>query len=238
MYEEDWKAAIASNPEWITITSWNEWFEGTQIEPSASYGNLYLDLTHRYATLWKNGPSPCDGGTFYPQTGHATCKAMESYWQRYGGLAQFGFPISDPLAEASPTDGKTYTVQYFERARFELHPENKGTPYEVMLGLVGRQFHKLDPPTTPINDSGHTYFKETGHNVSAEFNTYWQSHGGLFVNGYPITEEIKERASDGKTYTVQYFERARFEYHPENKAPYNVLLGTLGRMAWDARGKK
>jgi hypothetical protein len=28
---------------------------------------------------------------------------------------------------------------------------------------------------------------------------------------------------------VQYFERARFEYHPENAAPYDVLLGQFGR---------
>ncbi len=34
---------------------------------------------------------------------------------------------------------------------------------------------------------------------------------------------------DGKAYTVQYFERARFEWHPENPAPYDVLLGQFGR---------
>jgi hypothetical protein len=33
---------------------------------------------------------------------------------------------------------------------------------------------------------------------------------------------------DGKTYTVQYFERSVFEYHPENQPPYNVLLSQLG----------
>lgn len=236
MYEENWKAAIASNPEWITITSYNEWFEGTQIEPARSYGTRYLDLTRRYASLWKNGPNPCDGGTLYPQTGHSICKQMEPYWQRYGGIPQFGFPISDPLTEQSPTDGKQYTVQYFERARFELHPENRGTPYEVLLGLVGKQFHPQTPAAAPINDGNHVYFKETGHNVSSLFNSYWQSHGGLFVSGYPISEELHEKSTDGKQYTVQYFERARFEYHPENKPPYDVLLGALGLQAWAQRG--
>jgi len=28
---------------------------------------------------------------------------------------------------------------------------------------------------------------------------------------------------------VQYFERARFEYHPEHVAPYDILLGQFGR---------
>ncbi|MFL5734487.1 MAG: endo-1,3-alpha-glucanase family glycosylhydrolase [Chloroflexia bacterium] len=235
MYEEDWRAAIASDPEWVTITSFNEWFENTQIEPSASYGNHYLDLTRQYANLWKKGPDPCDGGTRFAQTGQSICKQMEAYWQTYGGVTQFGYPISAPLVETNPSNGKSYMVQYFERARFELHPENRGNPYEVQLGLLGRQSHGIDPPAAPINDGSHIYFKETGHNASALFYAYWQQHGGLFVNGYPISEEFREPGSDGKSYSVQYFERARFELHPENPAPANVLLGFLGRQAWGAR---
>ena len=38
---------------------------------------------------------------------------------------------------------------------------------------------------------------------------------------------------DGNTYTVQYFERARFEAHPENAAPHDVLLGQFGRRILD-----
>ena len=61
----------------------------------------------------------------------------------------------------------------------------------------------------------------------------WQNNGGLFVNGYPITDEFEQQLPDGKAYTVQYFERARFEFHPENPPPYNVLLGALGVIAWE-----
>ena len=39
----------------------------------------------------------------------------------------------------NPIDHKEYTVQYFERSRMELHPENAGTPYEVLLGMLGTQ---------------------------------------------------------------------------------------------------
>lgn len=235
LYEENWRAAIASNPEWITITSWNEWFEGTQIEPASDYGTRYLDITRKYASLFKYGPSPCDGSSIFPETGHAICKAMESYWRQYGGLAQFGYPISEPSVERSPIDGKEYLVQYFERARFELHPEQKGTPYEVQLGLLGRQFHAVDPAVGQNNKPGYRYFPETGHNVSPAFYKYWQDHGGLFVNGYPISEEVQERLADGKVYTVQYFERVRMEYHPENPAPNNVQLGLLGRSAHEQK---
>ncbi|ACZ37456.1 N-acetylmuramoyl-L-alanine amidase [Sphaerobacter thermophilus] len=76
---------------------------------------------------------------------------------------------------------------------------------------------------------GH-YFTETGHFVGGAFWEYWQRHGGLMIFGYPLTEEIVE---DGRT--VQYFERAVFEWWPENRPPYQVLLRRLGAAALAAR---
>jgi len=54
-YEESWQAAIASRPDWIIITSFNEWIENSYIEPSQNYGNLYLDLTRKWAERFKSG---------------------------------------------------------------------------------------------------------------------------------------------------------------------------------------
>jgi hypothetical protein len=54
-YRQSWQAAIASRPDWITVTSWNEWFEGAMIEPSRTYGSRYLNLTRQYAALWRSG---------------------------------------------------------------------------------------------------------------------------------------------------------------------------------------
>ncbi len=48
-YQQSWTAALSSHPDWVTITSFNEWFEGAMIEPSVTYGNLYLTLTQQYA---------------------------------------------------------------------------------------------------------------------------------------------------------------------------------------------
>src|SRR5690349_10476534 len=60
----------------------------------------------------------------FPETGKQVCDRFLQYWQEHGGLAQQGLPLSDEFQEVSPIDGKTYTVQYFERAVFEKHPEN------------------------------------------------------------------------------------------------------------------
>jgi hypothetical protein len=171
---------------------------------------------------------------YFPETGHGLSGAFKATWEGRGGLPVFGYPLTEPVEERSLDDGKTYTVQYFERARLELHPENAGTPYEVLLGFLGKAFHTPDPPAPQVQ--GARYFPETGHNLQGDFRAYWEANGGLSLFGLPIGEEAKERSpTDGKVYLVQYFERARFEYHPENKAPYTVLLGHLGRQLIDLR---
>jgi hypothetical protein len=53
-YRSTWEAAIQSNPDWIFITSWNEWWEHTYIEPGELYGDQYLQITREYADKWKN----------------------------------------------------------------------------------------------------------------------------------------------------------------------------------------
>lgn len=68
-YEECWRAAIASRPDWIIITSFNEWIENSYIEPSQNYGHLYLDLTQKWSEGFKSGtisPDPVPPPTDTP----------------------------------------------------------------------------------------------------------------------------------------------------------------------------
>jgi hypothetical protein len=69
-------------------------------------------------------------------------RAIADYWNRMGGLPQFGYPTSQPFMERSREDGKEYLVQYFQRQRFEYHPEHRGTEYEVQLGRLGAEQKK------------------------------------------------------------------------------------------------
>src|SRR6266545_6674614 len=85
------------------------------------------------------GPEAADR-TFFPATGHTLGGAFGSFWQARGQLPVFGYPISEEFAETSVADGRPYMVQYFERARFEYHPEHAGTPDEVQLGHLGRAY--------------------------------------------------------------------------------------------------
>ena len=183
-------------------------------------------------------PAAAQAGQCFAETGFCVQGRFLAYWQQHGGLAINGFPIGDERRELLE-DGNEYTVQYFERVRLEYHPENQ-PPYDVLLGQFGRRFARtgdrdfnapLDTaPAAPL--SGQVYFTETGHNLGDGFLDHWQRNGGLAQFGYPLTEVIEQRlgpTNNLTTYRVQYFERARFEYHPENPAPYDVLLGQFGR---------
>jgi plastocyanin len=169
------------------------------------------------------------GSRTFPETGQTLQGRFLAYWDAHGGLAINGYPISGEFMETLE-DGHPYLVQYFERIRMEYHHEN-AVPNDVLLGQFGRRIHPADPAVAA--QPGATFFQETGHNVSGGFLAYWQANGGLPQFGYPLTEVITETLGDGKSYQVQYFERARFEYHPENAAPYDILLGQFGRQIYE-----
>jgi hypothetical protein len=163
---------------------------------------------------------------YFEATGHAIAAEFGAYWLEKGGLERFGYPISRPVMI------RGVLSQFFQRAVFEHHPEFAGTSNEVLLRLLGseltrgRYFPTADATVLLVDT---LYFPETKHTLGGPFRKFWEETGGLAVYGYPISQEIAEQAPDGNTYTVQYFERNRFEYHPEAAgSAYEVQLGLLG----------
>ncbi len=175
----------------------------------------------------------------FPETGHTVQGRFLEYWTLNGGLAQQGYPITEEVQEQSDTDGQIYTMQYFQRSVFEKHPENP-RPFDVLLSLLGVFYYNINyggnAPGQHVNTDNPRLFTETGRTVGGAFREYWESHGGLAQQGYPISEEFTEVSpTDGKSYSVQYFQRAVFEFHPENPAPNNVLLSLLGVFYYGTR---
>ena len=105
----------------------------------------------------------------------------------------------------------------------------------MTLTLLPATGHAAAPPPSTVLPP--RLFTETGRTASGEFLRYWQDHGGLAQQGYPISEEFTEvDALNGQPYTVQYFERAVFQWHPENAGtPFEVLLAQLGTFRYHAR---
>jgi hypothetical protein len=160
------------------------------------------------------------GGRYFPSTSHYVRGDFLNYFERWNGEYLFGLPLTDEL------DDGGWRVQYFERARMELHPEHPPT-YRVQLTLLGDLLGYRAAPiplsAIPPAHPDRRYYPQTGHTVSYSFLQFFDSRGGLDVFGYPITELLTEGGT-----TVQYFQRAKMEWHPENPIGSQMTLANLG----------
>jgi len=175
----------------------------------------------------------------FDETGYCVSGRILAYWEQNGGLPVFGFPISPQREEL--IEGQPRQVQWFERNRLELHPEN-APPYDVLLGRLGGELVATqDAPAPETPQAGCRYSEQTGFNICGEILAYWNANGleidgqpgttaaeSIALFGLPLTGTYETTLPDGNVITVQWFERARFELHPQNAPPYNVLLGRLG----------
>jgi polysaccharide biosynthesis protein PslG len=184
----------------------------------------------------------------FPETGHYALNSFQSFWERTpNALFVLGYPISQPFIEESFTNpGEFYRVQYFERAVLEEHPENAGTQYYVLGRLMGEQIARskqglpaFQDVANPGDGTWDEFTKQTLRDGPAPFRSFWLNNGGLSVFGRPLSEQFQEvNSQDGQTYWVQYFERQRMEWHPNEPNPqYRILLGLLGNEYRDANHK-
>jgi hypothetical protein len=182
----------------------------------------------------------------FPETGFCIAGRFRHEWEQSGGVEVYGFPITPARQEFNRDTGQMRLTQWFERNRFELHPEYPA-PSDVLLGRLGddrlRQkgvdWSTLPPAAGP--QEGCRYFPETRRNVCNQsaargFLSYWTADGLKSANldplalfGLPLTEAALETNPSGATVLTQWFERARFEWHPDKPDEYKVLLGLLGR---------
>ncbi len=185
----------------------------------------------------------------FPETGQCISGRFREFWEQHGGLAIFGLPITAPQHERNRDTGQTYLTQWFERNRFELHPENQ-PPYDVLIGRLGddrllQQGRRWQDAPRQTEQADCLWVAETGHTIcdqeaASGFKTYWETHGldldypgtnwreSVALFGLPLTTPQLETNSSGDRVLTQWFERARFEYHPHNPPQFRVLLGLLG----------
>jgi Tol biopolymer transport system component len=219
------------------------------VNPRSVLTIILTVLTISLALPVRPGAAQADDRCF-SETGLCISGRIREFWERNGGLPVFGLPITEQREEVNPENSIPYQTQWFERVRFELHPENE-RPYDVLLGRIGddrlrqtgRDWQSL-PREAP--QPGCQFFVQTGFNVCDDILQAWHANGlefdgrrgmaqdeSLALYGAPIsplTTEIVE----GHPYQVQWFERARFELHLDNQPPYNVLLGRLAAETRDS----
>jgi hypothetical protein len=52
LYRRQWESALAGAPDIVLVNTWNEWAEGTIIQPSVEFGYKYLELTLTYSLIF------------------------------------------------------------------------------------------------------------------------------------------------------------------------------------------
>jgi hypothetical protein len=163
---------------------------------------------------------------FFPETGHhVRGDFLRFYKSVHDPRLVFGYPITEQITSR---DGKT--VQYFQRARFELRidlPE----PQRVQLTSVGQALYQPADQLKLTNTAGCDPFP-TGFSVCLAFLDFFKANGGVSQFGNPISPfEFHENL------IVQYFEKARFEWRADRPEGQRVVLTDLGRSYFDQLGE-
>ncbi len=139
-----------------TWTGQVQWFERERLEDHGlsgmMRGRLGADLLNLRGENWQlqahQGAIP-DGCEYVVQTRQVLCEPLLSYWRNNGGLDRFGWPLTALREET--IEGWTGNVQYFERARLELHPEAPTTA-QIQIGRIGSAIFETygTPGTCPV----------------------------------------------------------------------------------------
>ena len=186
---------------------------------------LFLVLTI-LLTQWGSANAQSADVQYFPETGHhVKGDFLRFYESASDPQLVFGYPITEQMTSR---DGKT--VQYFQRARFELHtdlPENQ----RVQLTSVGQALYQPANQLKLGNTAGCDLFA-TGYSVCFTFLDFYKTNGGAAQFGNPISPfEFHENL------IVQYFEKARFEWRTDRPENQRVVLADLGRLYFDQLGE-
>ena len=159
---------------------------------------------------------------FFPETGHHVKGDFLRFYKSVPDpILIFGYPITEQITSK---DGKT--VQYFQRARFELRADLPEAQ-RVQLTPVGQMLYQPADQLKLTNTAGCDPFP-TGFSVCFAFLDFFKASGGAAQFGNPISPfEFHENL------IVQYFERARFEWRADRPEGQRVVLTDLGRLLFD-----
>lgn len=154
---------------------------------------------------------------YFPETGHYVKGVfLQFYNAAKDPKLVYGYPITEEIVAR---DGKT--VQYYQRARFELSSNR------VQLTPLGTLTYKSQSPL-PINNNNGCERYPTGHKVCFTFLDFYKTNGGSGQFGNPISPF---ESADGLI--VQYFEGARFEWRANRGTEKWVVISDLGRVYFD-----
>jgi hypothetical protein len=165
-------------------------------------------------------PSHAPGALSVPHARHSVAPPFVATYRRLGPYL-LGQPVTEAYREAE------VLTQDFEHLRLQVrqghvvaaHLGAEVYPYESTGGRD--PFGRAAPAMSPRR-----YFRQTGHAVQGEFLRFWEAHDGTALFGAPISDIVFDPNGDGsgRVYAMQWFEKARLEWHPETRDPHFTVF--------------
>lgn len=150
------------------------------------------------------------------QSSYAVSPLFAQFYADHGGEGLLGAPISAEVAENG------LTVQYFQNAKLEYHPQLPGDS-QVIMGSLGQDHYGLSR-CVPAASAGDSLYFNNCHSVDPAFRDFFEKHGGVDFFGYPISEKyIYQNVA-----LAQNFERASIIFDTSKPAAYMFGLQPLG----------
>lgn len=183
-----------------------------------------LIITVLFAS-WGSAQAQSADVQFFVETGHTI---RGEFLKHYKSVSDpkllFGYPITEQITSR---DGKT--VQYFQRARFELVTDSSGRP-SIQLTSIGQPLYLPGAPQNAYHPAACQAFN-SNFPVCFEFLDFYRANGGTAQFGNPISP-LEYR----NNLFVQSFEKARFEWRTDSfKA--RIVVADLGRIYFDYLGE-
>jgi hypothetical protein len=138
-YDKSWQAAIGSTPDMVTISTWNEWYEGSSIEPGEAWGNLYVDKTTQYTNQYKGTTKSFGDASIMKVWSRTDLPVNSGAVQRTWMWGPENFDTLRETYREGP--GGSRIVYYFDKSRMEITRPN-GDPnaqFFVTNGLLVRE---------------------------------------------------------------------------------------------------
>jgi hypothetical protein len=206
-YEEQWLKLLRRAPNFVMIETWNEWHEGTDIAESKEYGRKFIELTRKYADLYRQGwkPAPPKG----PFTGANSVMITLGTTNRPAGLTQL-----------ENEDGSTQPKTVGGREGRGLKTGTAGPPGRYLYFSVDDSFKPDAPANFRLDVS---YYDAAPGSMSVEFDGIDPNapFGGAYTRS-PNTAAL----SGSKRWVTASFSlpRARFDHGQNRNADFRLVI--------------
>lgn len=184
---------------------------------------VFVIVLSLIAGAWQFHPfqTQTEDAVYVEETGHwVTNEILARYRGAPNPIELYGYPITEVFQDSTTNR----SIQYFEKARFELHPEAP-PGQQVVLSPLGEYLYEPGQPMPVPASAACRAIEGSAFPVCYSFLEFFDDNGGVQQFGLPISGfELQ----DGRL--VQYFQRARFEWQPEQQ---RVILAPLGQQYFE-----